>query len=92
MPGAYIGVAAGGWGRTIEVSGYSLSMVKWFMGNYVIKTGYLLLRYMIGNDGCKVILGSSFAEHKLPNELRAFMHNYYPGGGGSLWFSHKSLR
>jgi hypothetical protein len=67
--------------------------LDWALNRHIYWTEqYLLLGYMIGNDRCKVILGSSFAEHKLPNELRAFMHNYYPGGGGSLWLSHKSLR
>ena len=47
---------------------------------------YLLLAYLLGNPRCAIIFGSHFSHKKLPEQARKLMHDYYPSGGGSLWF------
>lgn len=47
---------------------------------------HLLLAYLLGNGRTHMMFGSSYALQSLPDELAAFMHQRYPGGGGSFWF------
>lgn len=50
---------------------------------------YLLYAYMLDNPKIEVLFGSAYAKKKLPNLLKHFMRNRYPGGGGSLWYQLK---
>lgn len=47
---------------------------------------YLLYAYMLDNPRVEVIFSSAFAQARLPCEMKGFMHDRYPGGGGSLWY------
>ena len=50
---------------------------------------YLLYAYMLDNPKIEVLFGSAYASKKLPDLLKRFMGNKYPGGGGSLWYQLK---
>jgi hypothetical protein len=52
---------------------------------------YLLYAYLVGNNRSRVIYGSYYAYHYLPEELTALMSGKYPIGGASIWYEINRL-
>ncbi len=51
---------------------------------------YLLYAYLMDNPRCELLFGSHFAQCKLSAALASLMHDRWPPGGASVWFSQRA--
>ena len=51
---------------------------------------YLLYAYLLDNPRCELLFGSQFAHKALPEVLASLMHDRWPAGGASVWFSQRT--
>ncbi|MFA7633976.1 MAG: class I SAM-dependent methyltransferase [Thiohalomonadaceae bacterium] len=66
---------------------------SWLLDKQIYWTEqYLLLAWMIDNPRVSILFGSAYHKHFNPDLLDLFMHDRYPGGGGSFWLEYDGRR